>query len=78
MFARYFTARGYVVFAIDYRHAPRWRWPAQLEDVRAALRVDPGARRRPRRRRVADRARRPILGGALALLAAYLARTRTR
>jgi acetyl esterase/lipase len=25
------------VFAIDYRHAPRWRWPAQIEDVRAAL-----------------------------------------
>ncbi|MEP7344323.1 MAG: alpha/beta hydrolase, partial [Gemmatimonadaceae bacterium] len=30
-------AHGYVVFAIDYRHAPRSRWPAQLEDVRTAL-----------------------------------------
>jgi acetyl esterase/lipase len=36
-FAAYFAARGYVVFAIDYRHAPRWRWTAQIEDVRNAL-----------------------------------------
>ena len=36
-FARYLASHGYVVFAIDYRHAPRWRWPAQLADVRAAL-----------------------------------------
>jgi acetyl esterase/lipase len=35
--ATYLAARGYVVFAVDYRHAPRWRWPAQLEDVRTAL-----------------------------------------
>jgi acetyl esterase/lipase len=25
------------VFAIDYRHAPQWHWPAQIQDVRAAL-----------------------------------------
>jgi acetyl esterase/lipase len=25
------------VFAIDYRHAPRWKWPAQIQDVRSAL-----------------------------------------
>ena len=37
-FARYFASRGYVVAAIDYRHAPRWQWPEQLEDVRSALR----------------------------------------
>jgi acetyl esterase/lipase len=37
-FARYFASRGFVVFAIDYRHAPAWQWPAQIEDVRAALR----------------------------------------
>jgi acetyl esterase/lipase len=37
-FARYLAARGYVVVAIDYRHAPRWQWPAQRDDVRAALR----------------------------------------
>lgn len=36
-FASYLAARGFVVFAIDYRHAPRWQWPAQIEDVRAAL-----------------------------------------
>lgn len=36
-FAKYFASRGYVVFAIDYRRAPQWQWPAQIEDVRAAL-----------------------------------------
>jgi acetyl esterase/lipase len=36
-FARYFASRNHVVFAIDYRHAPRWKWPAQIEDVRSAL-----------------------------------------
>lgn len=36
-FAAYFAARNYVVFAIDYRHAPRWRWTTQIEDVRTAL-----------------------------------------
>lgn len=36
-FARWLAARGHIVFAIDYRHAPRWRWPAQLEDVHMAL-----------------------------------------
>ncbi len=36
-FNRYMAARGYTVFAIDYRHAPRYRFPNQLDDVRAAL-----------------------------------------
>ena len=36
-FATYLASHGFVVFAIDYRHAPRWRWPAQIDDVRAAL-----------------------------------------
>ncbi len=31
------ASRGYVVFAIDYRHAPAWQWPAQLDDVQTAL-----------------------------------------
>lgn len=37
VFARYFASRGHVVFAIEYRHAPRWQWPAQIEDVSVAL-----------------------------------------
>ena len=36
-FAEYIAAQGYVVFAIDYRHAPQFRFPAQVEDVRTAL-----------------------------------------
>lgn len=36
-FAEWLTAAGYVVFAIDYRHAPDWHWPAQLADVDSAL-----------------------------------------
>jgi acetyl esterase/lipase len=36
-FARTLAAKGYVVCAIDYRHAPAARWPAQIEDVRSAL-----------------------------------------
>jgi acetyl esterase/lipase len=37
-FARYLASRGFVVFAIDYRHAPQWQWPAQIEDVRTGVR----------------------------------------
>jgi acetyl esterase/lipase len=36
-FARYVSSRGYVVFAIDYRHAPQWQWPAQIDDVDDAI-----------------------------------------
>lgn len=36
-FASWFAARGYVVAAIDYRHAPEAAWPAQIQDVRTAL-----------------------------------------
>ncbi len=36
-FALYIASRGYAVFSIDYRHAPSFRWPSQLEDVRGAL-----------------------------------------
>ena len=36
-FAEWLAARGYVVFAIDYRHAPAAHWPAQIDDVRTDL-----------------------------------------
>lgn len=36
-FARHFAQRGYLVVAIDYRHAPEWIWPEQILDVRTAL-----------------------------------------
>jgi acetyl esterase/lipase len=36
-FSRYFAQRGYVVAAIDYRHAPEWKWPEQIVDVRTAM-----------------------------------------
>jgi acetyl esterase/lipase len=37
VFAARLASGGHVVFAIDYRHAPEWKWPAQLDDVRLAL-----------------------------------------
>jgi acetyl esterase/lipase len=36
-FASWFASKGYVVVAIDYRHAPDATWPAQIQDVRSAL-----------------------------------------
>jgi acetyl esterase/lipase len=36
-FSRYMAAQGYCVVAIDYRHAPKYHFPAQLEDVKTAL-----------------------------------------
>ena len=35
--SRALAARGYTVAAIDYRHAPRARFPAQIDDVRLSL-----------------------------------------
>lgn len=70
-FAQWIAQRGYVVFAIDYRHAPRWKWPEQLDDVRQALgwiRDHAGAYD-------ADTSRVALIGrsagGHLALMAAY-------
>jgi acetyl esterase/lipase len=36
-FSRYLASRGYVVVAIDYRHAPQHRFPQQLDDVQMAI-----------------------------------------
>ena len=36
-FDSYMSRRGFAVFAIDYRHAPAFRFPAQLQDVEAAI-----------------------------------------
>ncbi|MGK7908378.1 MAG: alpha/beta hydrolase fold domain-containing protein [Synechococcus sp.] len=36
-FSAYMAAQGYSVIAIDYRHAPKYKFPAQLEDVEVAL-----------------------------------------
>jgi len=36
-FSRYMAGQGYSVVAIDYRHAPQYQFPVQLEDVQTAL-----------------------------------------
>lgn len=70
-FNRYMAARGYTVFAIDYRHAPQYRYPAQLQDIQTALRFI----RQHAAQYEADPSRIAIVGrsaGAhLAMLAAY-------
>ena len=62
---------GYVVFAVDYRHAPQWQWPAQMADLRAALEWirAHGAEYRADVSRVAMIGR--SAGAQLALMAAY-------
>lgn len=70
-FNRYMAARGYVVWAIAYRHAPKYRFPAQLKDVQSALAFI----QQHAREYETDQARIALLGrsaGAhLAMLAAY-------
>ncbi|HEY9770891.1 MAG TPA: alpha/beta hydrolase [Coleofasciculaceae cyanobacterium] len=36
-FSIYLANQGYAVIAVDYRHAPQYRFPKQLEDVATAL-----------------------------------------
>ncbi|OKH33018.1 esterase [[Phormidium ambiguum] IAM M-71] len=36
-FSSYMASQDYTVIAIDYRHAPKYRFPIQLEDVKTAL-----------------------------------------
>ncbi len=33
-----FAAAGYVAAAVEYRFAPKFKWPAQIEDVKCAVR----------------------------------------
>jgi acetyl esterase/lipase len=70
-FDSYLASKGYAVFAIDYRHAPAFRFPAQIEDVRAAISfLHANAaqyRTDPNRLILCGRS----AGGELALLAAY-------
>ena len=36
-FSSYMAAQGYTAIAIDYRHAPQYKFPKQLEDVETAI-----------------------------------------
>lgn len=70
-FNQYIANHGYTVFAIAYRHAPKYQFPAQLDDVRTALNFI----RKHATEYEADPERMVLLGrsaGAhLAMLAAY-------
>ncbi|MDZ8085750.1 MAG: alpha/beta hydrolase [Nostoc sp. DedQUE12b] len=70
-FNQYIANHGYTVFAIDYRHAPQYQFPSQLDDVRTALNFI----RKHATEYEADSERMVLLGrsaGAhLAMLAAY-------
>ncbi|MEN9222756.1 MAG: alpha/beta hydrolase [Thermostichus sp. BF3_bins_97] len=70
-FNRLLAAQGYTVIALDYRHAPHYRFPTQLEDVQAGVRfVQEHAQELgvdPQRLAVMGRS----AGGQLALLLAY-------
>lgn len=70
-FNRYMAARGYVVWAIDYRHAPAHRFPAHLEDVRSAFKYiqEHGASKETDLNRMAVFGR--SAGAHLGMLAAY-------
>ncbi len=70
-YAQWLSSRGYVVFAIDYRHAPAFHFPAQIEDVRTDLAWirDHAAEYGGDTSRVAILGR--SAGGHLAMLAAY-------
>ncbi|MCF2971904.1 alpha/beta hydrolase [Synechococcus sp. Nb3U1] len=73
LFNHALAAQGYTVIALDYRHAPRYRFPTQLEDVRAGVRfVQEHAQEwgvDPERMAVMGRS----AGGQLALMLAYRA-----
>ncbi len=58
---RYLAHLGYTVAAIDYRHAPAHRHPAQIEDVRRSLTLLPRFRRRLGDRHDTCSAARPLV-----------------
>jgi len=70
-FSRYMAARGYVVWAITYRYAPKYKFPAQIDDVQTALRFiyQHGLEYETDLNRVALMGR--SAGAHLAMLAAY-------
>lgn len=76
--ARWLTGLGYVVFDIQYRLAPADLWPAQLEDVHAAIRwvKSHAAEYHADPNRIALLGR--SAGGHLALMAAMRAGDQTR
>jgi acetyl esterase/lipase len=69
--SHHFAARGFAVVAPDYRLAPRWKFPAPVEDVRAVMawieREGPGLGLDPSRIVLMGRS----AGGQIALAAAY-------
>ena len=71
MFSQRMAAKGYAVFAIDYRKAPTYRFPSQRDDVREAIAwIRDNAVRLggdPERMALVGRS----AGGHLAMLAAY-------
>jgi acetyl esterase/lipase len=70
-FSYYLAQQGYCVIAIDYRHAPQYKFPTQLEDVTTALNYiyNHATELESDRDKIALLGR--SAGGHLALLAAY-------
>ena len=70
-FAKVMAVKGFAVFTVDYRKAPQFTFPSQLDDVREAIGWVHGNARRLR----ADPERMALIGrsagGHLAMLAAY-------
>ena len=59
-FTSHFANAGWAVFSLEYRLAPQFVHPAQIDDVRRSIVLDLRPRARARRRPRADRARRAL------------------
>lgn len=74
-FSEYIAAQGYTVLAIDYRHAPQYKFPTQIQDVETALKFI----QQHANEYEIDLTRMAIMGrsagGHLAMLAAYTSET---